>query len=203
MCALNWRRNLSTRAWYAAQAADSSTCPTLCPTGNDLTKPVACQQASKYDEAMPSVPSTEVDAAARLRAVVGKMSRRLNATARGAGLTTSQLSALGVVARSGPLGISELAEIEHMNPTMLSRVVGALVDAGLVRRRPDPDDRRAGVVEVTANGRRTHDRLRAERGRILADGLAALDADQRSTIESALPALEALVAAMRRDTAPR
>ena len=152
---------------------------------------------------MPSAPSTDVDAAARLRAVVGKMSRRLNATARGAGLTTSQLSALGVVARSGPLGISELAEIEHMNPTMLSRVVGALVDAGLVRRRPDPDDRRAGVVEVTANGRRTHDRLRAERGRILADGLAALDADQRSTIESALPALEALVAAMRRDTAPR
>ena len=152
---------------------------------------------------MPSVPSTEVDAAARLRAVVGKMSRRLNATARGAGLTTSQLSALGVVARSGPLGISELAEIEHTNPTMLSRVVGALVDAGLVRRRPDTDDRRAGVVEVTANGRRTHDRLRAERSRILADGLAALDADQRSTIESALPALEALVAAMRRDTAPR
>jgi DNA-binding MarR family transcriptional regulator len=138
-----------------------------------------------------------------LRAVVGALSRRLNATARGAGLTTSQLSALGVIARSGPIRISDLAEIEHMNPTMLSRVVGALVDAGLVRRRVDPDDRRAGLVEVTANGRRTHDRLRAERGRILADGLASLDPSQRLAVESALPALESLVAAMRRDRAPR
>ncbi|HEX3707399.1 MAG TPA: MarR family winged helix-turn-helix transcriptional regulator [Mycobacteriales bacterium] len=152
---------------------------------------------------MPLATTTDVDVPARLRAVVGAMSRRLNATARGAGLTTSQLSALGVVARSGPMRISELAEIEHMNPTMLSRVVGALVDAGLVRRRTDPDDRRAGLVEVTAIGRRTHDRLRAERGRILATGLAALGPDQRATVESALPALEALVAAMRRSAGPQ
>lgn len=87
---------------------------------------------------MPTAPKTDVevdaDVAARLRAIVGKMSRRLNATARGAGLTTSQLSALGVIARTGPIRLSDLAEAEHMNPTMLSRVVGALVDAGLVRR---------------------------------------------------------------------
>jgi DNA-binding MarR family transcriptional regulator len=147
--------------------------------------------------------ATELDAPARLRAVVGALSRRLNAAVRGSGLTPSQLSALGVVARSGPMRLTELAETEHMNPTMLSRVVGALVDAGLVRRTVDPEDRRAGLVEVTAGGRRTHDRLRAERGRILADGLAALDPADRATVEAALPALEALVAAVRRDGAQR
>lgn len=126
------------------------------------------------------------------------MSRRLNSTARGADLTTSQLSTLGVVARQGPLRLSELAEIEHMNPTMLSRVVGTLVDAGLLRRTADPDDRRAGLVEVTATGRRTHDRLREQRGRILAEGLAELDDAEREHVERALPALEALVAAMRK-----
>jgi len=140
----------------------------------------------------------DADAAARLRAIVGAMARRLNSTARGAGLTTSQLSTLGVVAREGPLRLSELAELEHMNPTMLSRVVGTLVDAGLLRRTADPDDRRAGLVEVTANGRRTHDRLRAQRGRILADGLAELDSADRARVEGALPALEALVVAMRK-----
>lgn len=154
---------------------------------------------------MPTAPKTDVevdaDVAARLRAIVGKMSRRLNATARGAGLTTSQLSALGVIARTGPIRLSDLAEAEHMNPTMLSRVVGALVDAGLVRRRVDPDDRRAGLVEVTAVGRRTHDRLRAERGRIIADGLASIDPGERAVVEAALPALEALVTAMRRQRA--
>jgi DNA-binding MarR family transcriptional regulator len=108
-----------------------------------------------------------------------------------------------VVARSGPLRLSELADIEHMNPTMLSRIVGALVDEGLLRRKPDPDDRRAGLVEVTALGRRTHDRLRAERGKALADGLAAMAEPDRALVESALPALEALVEAMRRDGGTR
>ncbi|HVY10740.1 MAG TPA: MarR family transcriptional regulator [Mycobacteriales bacterium] len=147
--------------------------------------------------------SSASDVPARLRAVVGKLSRRLDATARGSGLTSSQLSALGVVARSGPLRLSELADIEHMNPTMLSRIVGALVDEGLLRRKPDPDDRRAGLVEVTALGRRTHDRLRAERGKALADGLAAMAEPDRALVESALPALEALVEAMRRDGGTR
>jgi DNA-binding MarR family transcriptional regulator len=144
------------------------------------------------------------ETAARLRAVVGKLSRRLNALARGSGLTPSQLSALGVIARQGPMRLSELAEIESMNPTMLSRVVAALDDAGLVRRRTDPDDRRAGLLEVTAAGRRTHDRLRAERGRALTAGLASLDPEAAAAVEIALPALEALVDAVgRRDGSAR
>ena len=138
------------------------------------------------------------DTPARLRAVVGKLSRRLDAAGRGSGLTSSQLSVLGVVARSGPLRLSELADIEHVNPTMLSRIVGALVDDGLLRRTPDPDDRRAGLVEVTAQGRKTHDRLRAERGKTLADGLASLSSHDRELVEAALPALEALVEAIRK-----
>ena len=104
-----------------------------------------------YLSVMPPALSTTAVAApldaetpARLRAVVGKLSRRLNSLARGSGLTPSQLSALGVVARQGPLRLSELAEIESVNPTMLSRVVAALDEAGLVRRRTDPDDRAPG-----------------------------------------------------------
>ena len=134
----------------------------------------------------------DTDAAVRLRAIVGRLSRRLNSLVRGTGLTPSQLSALGVVARQGPIRLSDLAETESMNPTMVSRVVAALDEAGFVRRRQDPDDRRAGLLEVTAAGRRTHDRLRAERGRILTEGLDALTATERKSIEAALPALEKL-----------
>jgi DNA-binding MarR family transcriptional regulator len=136
--------------------------------------------------------------------VVGRLSRRLNALARGSGLTPTQLSTLGVIARQGPIRLSDLAEIESMNPTMVSRIVAALDEAGLVRRRTDPDDRRSGLLEVTAAGRRTHDRLRAERGRALTQGLEALDARDAGAIEAALPALEQLVDAMsRRDGSAR
>jgi DNA-binding MarR family transcriptional regulator len=138
----------------------------------------------------------DVETAARLRAVVGQLSRRLNALARGSGLTPSQLSALGVIARRGPIRLSDLAEYESVNPTMLSRVVAALDEAGLVRRRTDPDDRRAGLLEVTATGRRTHDRLRAERGRVLTAGLEQLGPDDVAAVETALPALEALIDAL-------
>jgi DNA-binding MarR family transcriptional regulator len=147
-----------------------------------------------------TIVSSGVDAEtpARLRAVVGKLSRRLNSLARGSGLTPSQLSALGVIARQGPLRLSELAEVESVNPTMLSRVVAALDEAGLVRRRTDPDDRRAGLLEVTASGRRTHDRLRAERGRVLTAGLERLQSDDLVALEAALPALESLIDALAR-----
>lgn len=140
----------------------------------------------------------DAETAARLRAIVGRLSRRLNALARGSDLTPSQLSTLGVIAREGPIRLSDLADAESMNPTMLSRVVAALDEAGLVRRRPDPEDRRAGLLEVTAAGRRTHDRLRAERGRVLAAGLESLSASQVAAVEAALPALEALIDAINR-----
>lgn len=137
------------------------------------------------------------DTPARLRAVVGKLSRQLTKAARGSGLTQSQLSVLGVVARSGPIGLSELAEAEGLHPTMLSRVVGVLEQQDLLRRRPDPHDKRAALVEVTAAGRRTHDKFRAQRGRILAAGLDGLAPAQVAAIEAALPALEALADAVR------
>jgi DNA-binding MarR family transcriptional regulator len=167
----------------------------------DEQQQFACWQATIYTWAVPDTRSPasldatrlDPDTSARLRAIVGKLSRRLNALARGSGLTPSQLSALGVVARRGPVRLSELAELESVNPTMLSRVVAALEEDGLIVRRPDPADRRASLLEVTSTGRRTHDRLRDERGRVLTDGLEALRPADVAAVEAALPALELLV----------
>jgi DNA-binding MarR family transcriptional regulator len=142
--------------------------------------------------------SVDVETPARLRAVVGKLSRRVNAATRGESMTPSQLSVLGSVARQGPLRLAELADLEILNPTMLSRIVANLDDAGLVRRRSDPDDRRAGLVEVTATGRRTYDRLRAQRAKVLLDGLHELDPRDVAAVEAALPALEHLIEALSR-----
>jgi DNA-binding MarR family transcriptional regulator len=136
------------------------------------------------------------DTASRLRIVVGRMSKRLNALARGSGMSPAQLSVLGSIVRRGPLRLTELADLESLNPTMLSRIVAVLDEQGLVRRRPDPDDRRAGRVEATAAGRRTFDRLRNERSRVITAGLEQLRPAEVKLVESALPALEALVDAV-------
>ena len=59
---------------------------------------------------------------------------------------------LSTVIYRGPIGLKELAEVEGVNPTMLSRVVGKLEVAGLIERQVDADDRRAARVAVTATG---------------------------------------------------
>src|SRR5947209_14575939 len=99
----------------------------------------------------PAAPALDLDTAARLRVAIGRLSRRLRTTAAGsaAGLTPTKISVLLTVVRDGPIRLSALAESESLNPTMLSRVIAHLVDAGLLARTSDDGDRRAAWVEAT------------------------------------------------------
>jgi DNA-binding MarR family transcriptional regulator len=128
----------------------------------------------------------------RLRIALVRIARLIDRQVSGQGLTRTQLSVLGAVAMRGPLGLSELADIEKINPTMLSRVVAKLEEADLIRRQVDPDDRRAARVEVTEAGAELRRRLNAERTRVLAERLAGMAPDTAAELVAALPALEAL-----------
>ncbi|HTC69785.1 MAG TPA: MarR family transcriptional regulator [Acidothermaceae bacterium] len=136
----------------------------------------------------------EADDVTRLRAAIGRLSRQLNASVVDVGFSPSQLSVLGSVCRRGPLGVGELAEIEGINPTMLSRIVGKLDDAGLIVRIAHPDDGRAVVVQATAAGRKLQERVQGLRSKALADRLQKLAPHQITELVAALPALEALAA---------
>jgi len=139
----------------------------------------------------------DVELVARLRGVIGRLARQLNDTSTGEGLTPTQYSVLGLVRGRGPLGLAELAELEGLNPTMLSRVVRALDDGGLIRRRPDPSDQRAARVEVTPEGEQVHERVREHRTRVLSGCLERLPAETADVLLSAVPAMEALAEAAR------
>ncbi|HLY49239.1 MAG TPA: MarR family transcriptional regulator [Solirubrobacteraceae bacterium] len=141
----------------------------------------------------------DLDTAPRLRTVIGRLSRRLRATraAREAGLTPTAIAVLLSVVRSGPTRLSELAEAEGINPTMLSRVVAGMVDDGLLERVSDPDDRRAAWVATTAAGRKLAQRMRGERTSAVNRALEALSEEQRQRLEEALPALESLAEALK------
>jgi DNA-binding MarR family transcriptional regulator len=132
------------------------------------------------------------DSSTRLRAAIGRLSRRLRETKAGSGLTPTQISVLFTIVRCGPLTLTELAEREALNPTMLSRVLGGLCEAGLTRRTTADGDRRAALAEATAAGRRLRERIQRERSAALAVHLGALDPAERRAIADAIPALEAL-----------
>jgi DNA-binding MarR family transcriptional regulator len=135
---------------------------------------------------------SNAEANERLRAVIGKLSRRLRPTLAGSGLTPSQISVLFTVVRLGPIGLSELAAIESLNATMLSRITAQLCEAGLVVRAADPGDRRSANVAATAAGRRTRERIHRERTRALSAHVELLDEEQREALWNALPVLEQL-----------
>jgi DNA-binding MarR family transcriptional regulator len=141
-----------------------------------------------------TVTQIEADDVTRLRAAIGRLSRQLNASVADVGFSPSQLSVLGSVARRGPIGIGELAELEGINPTMLSRIVGKLSDAGLIERISDPDDGRAVVVQTTAAGRALHERVQEQRSKAIAVRLLNMPEGQAAQLVAALPALEALAA---------
>jgi DNA-binding MarR family transcriptional regulator len=134
----------------------------------------------------------EAEPTARLRAVLGRLSRRLRPTLAGSGLTPSEISVLFTIVRFGPLRLSEVAEIERLNPTMLSRIAAQLSDAGLIRRSADPGDKRAALVQASAAGRRMRERIHRERTRALDAHVQELDESQRDALWQALPVLEEL-----------
>ena len=133
----------------------------------------------------------------RLRRVILRLARQLNAASVGEGLTPTQASVLGIVTHRGPLGLTELTEIEGLNPTMLSRVVGKLDSFGLIRRLRDPDDFRAARVEVTAEGKHAYQRIAAQRAAILSERVADMPPEQADALVVALPALEHLAEDLR------
>ncbi|MDN5919743.1 MAG: MarR family transcriptional regulator [Pseudonocardia sp.] len=132
------------------------------------------------------------DDLARLRIALARIGRTVDRQVRGDGMTRTQVSVLGTVAGLGPIGMGELAEIEGVNPTMLSRIVGKLETVGLLVREADPADRRVVRVAATEYGMRTQEHLRSERTRVLGEHLRRMPDSHGRDLLAALPAIEAL-----------
>jgi DNA-binding MarR family transcriptional regulator len=98
-------------------------------------------------------------AASGLRVVLGALMRRLRSEHR---FPLTHGAVLGRLDREGPRSVSDLAHAERVRPQSMAQTVGELEADGLVERRPDPDDRRRALVELTDEGLST---LQADRER--------------------------------------
>ena len=129
--------------------------------------------------------------AARLRLGVTRLARRLRQEAE-AGVTPSMLSALSSAERQGSLTMRDLCHAEQVQPPTMTRIVAALVEAGLVVREPDPIDGRVAWVKVTPDGRRLLERSRRRKEAYLAKALRSLEPEELRTLEAAAEILERL-----------
>lgn len=134
----------------------------------------------------------QTELAARLRLAVGRLHRRIRIDGRES-IPPLQLSALATVELHGPLRLSELARLEAVTAPTMSRVLSALDEQGLVIRTPDPDDARGVQIVLSEDGTARLNEVRSTRTALVARRLARLDPEQRRALETAMPALEALL----------
>jgi len=69
------------------------------------------------------------------------------------GLTRTQCAVLANLARQQGVNQAQLAQILDIEPITLVRLLDRLQGAGLIERKPDPKDRRAYVLALTAKAR--------------------------------------------------
>ena len=84
-----------------------------------------------------------------LRALSTEIDRLDQAAADQYGLNRTDMRALDLVGRAGPLAPTALARLLGFTTGGVTTVLDRLERAGYIRRRPDPADRRRLVVEVT------------------------------------------------------
>ncbi|SCG53189.1 MarR family winged helix-turn-helix transcriptional regulator [Micromonospora humi] len=129
-----------------------------------------------------------------LRLVVGRLARRLRQlhAAENEGDRTSfiELGVLTRLAREGPSSPTKLAAGERVTSQAVTAAVSELVHRGYLRRRPDPDDGRRVLVEVTEAGHAALGAREQAMGDRLAHVVAGLTEADRTRLAAAIPLLE-------------
>jgi len=149
---------------------------------------------TRQEQAPGTAAPDPVEVAGRLRLSSTRLARILRQQDQ-LGLTPTMTAALATIGREGPLTLGALAASEQVSPPTITRVVGKLEAAGLVRRRPDQADGRVTRVELSAAGRRQLDTGRTRRTAWLATRLRELPPEDLERLAEAADVLERLTSA--------
>jgi DNA-binding MarR family transcriptional regulator len=117
-------------------------------------------------------------------------------------LPPSELDVLRYVLDCPGTGTKALAHELGLHSSNVSTAVRALLARGLIRREPDPHDRRAVRLYPTVDAQHGMAMIEDAWAEMFADALAALTPDQRGALQAAVPALRALGAPLRERRSP-
>jgi DNA-binding MarR family transcriptional regulator len=128
--------------------------------------------------------------ASDLRVVLGQLIRRLRAEHR---FPLSQGAVLGRLDRDGPQSTSDLALAERVRPQSMAQTLGDLESDDLIVRRPDPDDGRRVLIELSEAGREALEQDRRHREGWLARSIdEELSDDEQEILAQAVELLQRL-----------
>lgn len=120
------------------------------------------------------------------RLLVGVSARSIAAIEQS--ITIPQFRILVVLYTLGPMKPSAVAEILHINPSNVTRMVHQLTSAGLVERRVNPAIRREVLLELTEAGGHTVAEVTMQQHRNIADIVERMPEQHRTYLVEALEA---------------
>lgn len=132
------------------------------------------------------------DTIATLRVAILILARRMRYQQAAEEISPSEGAVLGRVAKLGGITPGQLARSEHVQPPSMTRTLERLEGKGLLRRDPDPEDRRQVRVFITDDGQTYLERNRQLRTAWLTEQLGKLDAADQQMISGAAASLGAL-----------
>jgi DNA-binding MarR family transcriptional regulator len=116
---------------------------------------------------LPDLDLTVEGVVQRIQALNGYLRRSMTETLSAHGLKLGEWSVLGQLRRVGPphrLSPGELTEHAELSSGAMTNRLDRLEEAGLVRRLPNPEDRRSLLVELTDAGHRAWEASVGEQG---------------------------------------
>ena len=97
-------------------------------------------------------------------------------------LTQSQGRVMLYLSLRGPQRMSDIARLLSIGMASATPVVDGLVGHKLVRRQPDPEDRRVVRVELTAAGKRFHEELTRQHAQKLESMFGHVSPEQQKEV---------------------
>lgn len=118
------------------------------------------------------------------------------------GVTRAQWMVLARLARRPGCSQTELADMMEMERATAGRLVDRLEENGLVRREPDPRDRRVRRVFPTDLATGQQAQMRAVADTIVNDALSDLDQEQQETLMTLMESVRARLSSIVSASAP-
>lgn len=124
-----------------------------------------------------------------LRAVVRALRISTRAIEKEIGISGAQLFVLQQLAEAPAKSVNELAERTSTHQSSVSTVVSRLVERGLARRSPSPDDGRRMEISISEQGRRLQETAPRTVQVTLQEALRRMDPAQVRALAEGLEAL--------------
>lgn len=105
------------------------------------------------------------------------------------GLSSREIRCILTVAQQGVLSSKDLSRLVDLSPSRGSRVIGHLVDRGLIQVHQNDQDRRSVELSLTEEGKKCRRKIEEDKARCEARLLASLTEEERELVQNGLDLL--------------